>query len=80
MAKYTVYLTTVASTSVEVEADDPGDALEKADSSYMPQICAQCSGWGKNFSLELGDEWAPTDVYDSDDNLVWEDRPKPTED
>jgi hypothetical protein len=58
MAKYIVYLTTVASTSVEVEAEDSEDAAEKAGSADMPTICAQCSGWGRDGTyLELGDVW-----------------------
>jgi hypothetical protein len=76
MAKYTVYQTTTASWSVEVEADDEDEALEKAYAAAVPDICAQCSGWGRDYSLELGDEWTATDVYDADNNLVWEDRPK----
>ena len=44
MAKYRVYLQTVASTSVEVEADDKDAALEAALSGEMPTICALCSG------------------------------------
>lgn len=27
-----------------------------------PTICAQCGGWGRNYGLELGDEWVAS-VY-----------------
>ncbi len=58
MAKYRVYLQTVASTSIEVEADDKDAALEAAVSADMPTICVHCSGYGDpDKSLELGDEW-----------------------
>lgn len=57
MPKYRVYLETVASTSVEVEATDKDDAYEKALNESMPRICAQCSGWGSKQNLELGDVW-----------------------
>lgn len=26
------------------------------------RICAQCSGWGNNYSLELSDEWSVEEV------------------
>jgi len=57
MATYRVYLQTVASTTIEVEADDPDDAYEKAFDKRMPHICAQCSGWRGGPNLELGDMW-----------------------
>lgn len=25
----------------------------------VPGVCAQCSGWGRDHSLEVGDEWEP---------------------
>jgi hypothetical protein len=61
MPKYRVYLQTVASTVVEVEAEDKYDAIEKATEQDMPTICAQCSGWGKSWNLELGDVWEGDD-------------------
>ena len=57
MPRYRVYLQTVASTTIEVEADDPDEAYEKAAGERMPQICAQCSGWGGGQNLELNDVW-----------------------
>lgn len=76
MATYTVYLQTIASTSVEVEADNEDEALDKAYDASMPTICAQCSGWGKESYLELGDVWEANQVADADGKVVWEDRPK----
>ncbi len=57
MAKYRVSLQTVASTVIEVEAEDKDAAYEAALSAGMPRICAQCSGWGGRQNLELSDEW-----------------------
>ena len=57
MPKYRVYLQTVASTTIEVEADSKDAAIESALDQDMPTICAQCSGWGSDQSLELGDVW-----------------------
>ncbi len=35
------------------------DDLTELAYEYMetPDICAQCSGWGQSWGLELGDEW-----------------------
>ncbi len=56
MPKYRVYLQTVASVSVQVEAEDPDEALDAAYGQVPREVCAQCSGWGKSYSLDLG-EW-----------------------
>lgn len=63
MAKYRVFLATGASLSVTVEVDDDLDvdearesAIEKAFEEAPSNVCAQCSGWGKRWSLDLG-EW-----------------------
>ena len=57
MPKYRVHLQTIAMTTVEVEADSKEDAYDKALDADMPGICAQCSGWGRDTNLELGDQW-----------------------
>ena len=57
MAKYRVSLEAVASTVIEVEAENKDDAYEAALGESMPRICAQCSGWGGRQNLEIGDEW-----------------------
>jgi hypothetical protein len=63
MSKYRVYLSTGASMTVTVEVDDdldPDDAIEQAIEKAFdeaPQgVCAQCSGWGQSWGLDLG-EW-----------------------
>lgn len=57
MTKYRVYLQTVAETVIEVEADTKEDAYDLALSEPTPRICAQCSGWGNDQNLQLGDDW-----------------------
>ena len=57
MAKSRVSLEAVASTVIEVEAENKDDAYEAALSQSMPRICAQCSGWGGRQNLEISDEW-----------------------
>ena len=63
MAKYTVYLTTTASMTVEVEVDDEGkdlddvtdEAIDKAFAIAPRDVCGQCSGWRQKWSLDLGE-------------------------
>lgn len=62
MAKFIVYLTTTASTSVKVDAEDSEDAVEKAYDAGLPTICAQCSGWGSGVGLDLSDVWEVSEV------------------
>lgn len=69
MPKYRVHFTTGASTYVDVEADSPDEAREIADENFdSPFICAQCSGWGQQYDLELGDEWQQDESAEG----VWE--------
>lgn len=64
MTKYRVYLQTVASTVIEVEAEDKDDAYEKAIVQDMPRLCAHCSGWGKSWNMDLSDVWEGDDDID----------------
>jgi hypothetical protein len=57
MTAYIVYLATSASTSVEVEADSPEEAEDKAYQAKLPTLCAQCSGWNNPPGVELNDTW-----------------------
>jgi hypothetical protein len=56
MTSYSVHLETVASFSVTVEAEDAEDAIEQAFDLTPSGVCAHCSGWGKKWSMDLG-EW-----------------------
>jgi len=43
----------------KLTVDDLTDEIyEKMET---PSICAQCSGWGRDHSLELGDDWEIND-------------------
>jgi hypothetical protein len=62
--KYRVYLTTTASATLDVEVpDDLGEdeareqAIEEAIQEAPSGVCASCSGYGQEWSLELGGDW-----------------------
>jgi hypothetical protein len=59
MARYKVYMRSVASTHVEVEADSVDAAVDAAYEAEMPHICAMCAGMGysRRPSLDLDDKW-----------------------
>lgn len=64
---YRVQFLTTASTIVEVEATSAEEARVQADEDfYGPQPCAQCSGWGGQPGIELG-EWE----QDESEHGVW---------
>lgn len=63
MAKYRVYLSTVVSLSATVDVPDDVDedearetAVNEALDMAPTGLCAQCSGWGQPWGLDLG-EW-----------------------
>lgn len=67
MKTYSVLFTTGASSVFEVEAESVAEARDiAADQFEPPTICAQCSGWGNDQNLELGD-WE----QDESDGGVW---------
>lgn len=72
MPSYTVDFTTTASVTVKVEADDPDSAIDFAYDEMPAEICAQCSGWGRNWSKEEG-EYEVDAVYGADGKKVWGD-------
>lgn len=55
MPKYRVNFQTVASMSITVEADNEGDAIDKAYEGIPSGVCTQCGGWDQNWSLDLGE-------------------------
>ena len=78
--KARVHLTTVASLSVEVEVPDDldeeaqrGAAIDAAFETAPTQVCAQCSGWGQTWDLELGE----FDVEDGADAVWFDDARDP---
>lgn len=58
MAKYRQWFSTGASGYVEVEADSPEEAEAKIEQETGDpgSVCAQCSGWGQEKGIEVG-EW-----------------------
>lgn len=57
MPTYQVVLKTGAWFYKTVEAEDEEAAIEVAYDD-VPQLCAQCTGWGDDSAtLELGEEW-----------------------
>jgi hypothetical protein len=73
MTKYTVYLETGLEVGVKVEAADADEAIDKAYDERPGSICAQCSGWGQNWTKSEGDELEPNCVVDdATGETVWE--------
>lgn len=70
MPKYRVPLTGHASATITVETDetDPEKIYEEAMQEGVPSICAQCSGWGRPYSIDMGDEWEPE--YDDEGGIT----------
>lgn len=73
--KAIVYARTTTSFGIPVEIPDGMDpeeardaAIEAAYERGKPTLCAQCSGWGKGWSRDEGEEM---DI----DEVVWEDQP-----
>ncbi|MFI6117444.1 hypothetical protein [Kitasatospora sp. NPDC051164] len=66
MPRYSVPLTTYASTSVEIDAPDDATpeqiaelALEHVAYEGGPTLCHHCTNSRNGGGLELGDEWEP---------------------
>lgn len=54
--------------NAELTIDDLRDQILDIAYEEMPGgICAQCSGWDRNWSLEIGDVWEPAE---GDDGIV----------
>ncbi|MGW5519061.1 hypothetical protein [Nocardia africana] len=60
----------MASTSIEVEAESPEDAIQKTE-GLEPHLCASCSGHGNPPGIDLSYDWEPTEVADEDGEVVW---------
>lgn len=57
MTTYRLWYSASASTYIDVEADDPDEAIDKADEVGLPGLCAHCSGW-RTPGIDLSD-WEP---------------------
>ena len=69
MSTYRIFFTTTASATAEVEAENLDKAVEAAYDKIPDDVCAQCGGWGSDYSMELGGDWASADDYEVDG--VW---------
>jgi hypothetical protein len=71
MSEFKVYFEGMAGMTVTVEADDVEAAIEKAYNEIPSGVCAQCSGWGEKWSLDVPDEWALDGVADENGKTVY---------
>jgi hypothetical protein len=70
--EYTVILRSTQWAYIRVEADDPQAAIEAAHDHGVPEMCAQCTGWGQDWTREADeDEWTETTVTDAAGIDVW---------
>ena len=70
MPQYRVTLETIASVTVEVEAEDKDAAVEEAFNEAPSGVCAQCSGWGQEWSMDMG-EWDTPKANDGKSDADW---------
>ena len=69
MAKFKVEFRGYAFATATVEADNEDDAAEIAFADGFPELCAGCSGWGKEWTLTIPDDpacWEYTEVRDAE--------------
>lgn len=71
MPIYRVVLQQMASTVIEVEAEDPNSAIDKAIEQEPGGLCASCSGWNNPPGIDLSYDWEPTEVTDANGETVW---------
>ena len=64
MPKFRVYLSKVTEIGVTVEAPDPDSAIEAAYDHDVPGVCAQCSGYGRDWSRDENDVMEPEAVFE----------------
>lgn len=69
--KYTVYLYTTEEIGVNIEADDPDEAVDRAYEQMPGSVCASCAGWGQNWFRNAEGHEAET-VTDENGDTAWE--------
>ncbi len=65
MPKFKVEFRAYVFATDTVEAEDESEAAEKAFGNGFPDICAQCSGWGKDYTVAFPDDPASWEVLDT---------------
>lgn len=68
MPNYTVYMEGYAGFYARVDADNHEEAISKAYDEAPSGICFSCSGYGKNWGLDIGDEFTPSTVLNNETN------------
>jgi len=66
MPKYQVSMPKIIWLTIDVEADDEEQAQEKAWDN-APSLCAQCTGWGREYSIDEDNAWG--DVHDIETDI-----------
>jgi hypothetical protein len=70
MPTYTVHMTSVVSTAIRVEADDPQEAIDNAYNSDDMPGGMRPGAFGRARVDESG-EWGAVEVSDQDGKTVW---------
>lgn len=72
MSTFNVHLEAFTGATVTVEAANAEAAIKKAhEEGEHIGLCAQCSGWGKKWGKDEGDEWVVLEVTDAEGETVW---------
>lgn len=69
--KYRVFMLAFINLSIEVDADDPEAAVEKAYEDMPAEIGALDGGWGQSWSKEEGEYEAYEVTEDTTGKTVW---------
>jgi hypothetical protein len=62
VTRYRVELRATLYAFVTVEADSEDEAIDMAYDEAPGEICAQCSGWGREYSIDQDDWQRPDDA------------------
>lgn len=73
MPKFKVRFQPTADLVVRVEAEDYDQAIDKAYEGKPSGICAHCSGWREDFTLDVETQEGvePYEVEDESGKVVW---------
>ena len=71
MPKYQVSMPKIIWLTIEVEADNEEQAQEKAWEAG-PSLCASCSGWGYEWSIDDDCAWGDVNGHETEIHLVVE--------
>ena len=75
MSKFKVYFPTGGEIGVTVDAEDYEEAIDKAY-DVLPEatLCAQCSGWRRQWSRDESDDKEAAYVFDATGKQVWSEK------